>query len=241
VFAVRATGDSMNGGKTPIGDGDWLVMRLARGAGLGSLAGRVVLVQTPDAQDGFAYQVKRLVQNGERWWLRSDNPERPSHEATADTTPIAQLVATIRPETLGPAVGARLASDEVGAAFGLASPTTLERTGRYEGHLFVVVSDRGHFTEPDRLENITVDRRPGETAFVLARAEAGAPWRSRGKAFLRRTLDAGRRGAVFSGTARHESSAGHFTNHWFARRTPGFACYPRATTADGASSCRQNQ
>src|SRR6185436_15777214 len=27
VFAVRAAGDSMHGGKTPIGDGDWLVMK----------------------------------------------------------------------------------------------------------------------------------------------------------------------------------------------------------------------
>jgi hypothetical protein len=36
AFAVRAAGGSMNGGKNPIQDGDWLVMRWARGAGLGS-------------------------------------------------------------------------------------------------------------------------------------------------------------------------------------------------------------
>lgn len=46
VFAVCAAGDSMHGGKTPIADGDWLVMKWARGASLGSLEGRVALLQT---------------------------------------------------------------------------------------------------------------------------------------------------------------------------------------------------
>jgi hypothetical protein len=131
-------------------------------------------------------------QNAERWWLRSDNPERPSLGATADTTPIAQLVATIRPETLGPAIGERLAPDAIRAAFGLASVTLLERTARYEGHLFLVITDKGHFTEPDQLQTIITDRRPGETAFVLARPAAGAPFRYCGVvrcAEARRTLE----------------------------------------------------
>jgi hypothetical protein len=72
-------------------------------------------------------------QNAERWWLRSDNPERPSLEATAKTT-------------------------------------------------LLVVTDKGHCTEPDRLQTIITDRRPGETAFLLARPEAGAPFRYRGVA-----------------------------------------------------------
>jgi hypothetical protein len=141
------------------------------------VAGRVALVQSPDGHDGFAYPVKRIVQNGERWWLRLDNPERPSLEASADTTPIAQLVATIKPETQGPVIGERLAPDEIGAAFGLASATLLERTARHEGHLFLVITDKDHFSEPDRVLTIITDRRPGETAFVLARSAAAAPLR----------------------------------------------------------------
>ncbi|MEO8179809.1 MAG: DEAD/DEAH box helicase family protein [Deltaproteobacteria bacterium] len=177
VFAVRAAGDSMKGGKTPIGDGDWLVMKWARGDTLGSLVGRVALVQTPDGHDTFAYQVKRIVQEGERWWLRSDNPERASSEATDATTPIARLVAQIAPETLGPGVGELLTDDGAAAAFGLDPGIAVERTGRYEGHLFIVVTDKGRFTEPDRIELVIGDRRPGETAFVLARREVGESWR----------------------------------------------------------------
>jgi len=39
------------------------------------------------------------------------------------------------------------------------------------------VTERGQFTAPDRLESVVSDRMPGETAFVLARAEGEAPWR----------------------------------------------------------------
>jgi len=60
VFAVRAAGDSMDGGAAPfrdggaapIRDGDWVVLRFCRGASLGKIAGRVALVQVPDAVDG---------------------------------------------------------------------------------------------------------------------------------------------------------------------------------------------
>ena len=177
TFAVRAAGDSMNGGKTPIGDGDWLVMRWARGAGLPSVAGRVALVKTPDEHGGFAYQVKRIFQEAGHWWLRSDNPERAAVEATAGTIPIALLVSSIAPETLAPTVGELLAPEEVGVPFGLASGAVVSRNGRYDGHLFLFVTDKGRFTEPDRLEMVVSDRRPGETAFVLARAGGEAPWR----------------------------------------------------------------
>jgi hypothetical protein len=46
LFAVRASGESMNGGANPIDDGDWLVFRLARGIGLGAMEGRIALLQT---------------------------------------------------------------------------------------------------------------------------------------------------------------------------------------------------
>ena len=48
LFAVRAAGHSMDGGKRPIRDGDWLVMRLARSAPLSQVEGRVALVEIPD-------------------------------------------------------------------------------------------------------------------------------------------------------------------------------------------------
>ena len=43
--------------------------------------------------------------------------------------------------------------------------------------MFLLVDARDSFTASDRLRSIIDDRRPGETAFVLARATAGDDWR----------------------------------------------------------------
>ncbi len=98
VFLVRASGDSMQGGLRPIHDGDWVALRWARGVGLGALEGKVALVQVPDPVDGFGWQLKRIVRTGPGWILRSDNPERPSFPASAETTAIATLLEVLRPD-----------------------------------------------------------------------------------------------------------------------------------------------
>ncbi|MBI3726265.1 DEAD/DEAH box helicase family protein [bacterium] len=173
IFAVRASGDSMDGGPRPIRDGDWLVRRFARSAGLGAIAGRVALLQVEDEHGAFGYQVKRVVQDGSRWTLRSDNPARPSFPASERTVPIAVLVEVVRPEDIAPAVGSRLVADEVAAKFGLSAAP---KTGRVDGHLFVLVETAEQFAEPDRLRWAAPDRRPAETAFVLARGPGQADW-----------------------------------------------------------------
>ncbi|MCO5170375.1 MAG: DEAD/DEAH box helicase family protein [Planctomycetes bacterium] len=174
VFAVRAAGDSMDGGRQPIHDGDWLVLRFARGAGLRSLLGRVALVQVDDAPDGHAYQVKRIVEEDGRVLLRSDNPARPSFAATAAMTAIATLVEAIPPERLAPPPSSTHSVDALTTAFGLTEPP---RTGRVDGHLFLLVTERGLFVAPDRLRWSSPDRRPAETAYVLTPGAAPDTWR----------------------------------------------------------------
>jgi superfamily II DNA or RNA helicase/HKD family nuclease len=179
LFAVRASGDSMEGGKHPIRDGDWLVMRFARGASREEIAGKIAVLQVPDADMGFAYQVKRVVRDGTRWVLRSDNPTHPSFAATADTVPIAVLVDVIRPEDISPRPGEKLDQDQVTAAFSLDTPP---RSGRCDGHLFLCIQAPGALVAPDRIRAILDDRRPGETAFVLTRPPGEATWRYAGVA-----------------------------------------------------------
>ncbi len=95
IFLVRVDGDSMDGGAAPIRDGAWIALRHARGVGLAAIEGKVALVQVGDDTGGFAWQLKRVVRDGRGWRLRSDNPERPSFTATADTVVIATLVAVL--------------------------------------------------------------------------------------------------------------------------------------------------
>ncbi len=176
LFAVRAAGDSMDGGSDPIHDGDWLVFRYARGAGLGSVVGRVALVQTDAGAGDHGFQVKRIVEDGGRWLLRSDNPTRPSFPATAETVPVAVLVEHFAPERLAPPAGTRLDREALASHFGL---TDAPRTARVQGHL-VVVGDQASFASPTRLRAPVAGLRPGETAFVLEPEADGEHWRYRG-------------------------------------------------------------
>jgi hypothetical protein len=83
------------------------------------------------------------------------------------------LVERMSPEALAPEVGERIEDGRVGAAFGLDEEP---KGGRVGGHLFVLVDGPGMLVAPDRVNAAIGDRRPGETAFVLARHEQGA-WR----------------------------------------------------------------
>jgi len=109
--------------------------------------------------------VKRVVQEGGRWKLRSDNPAAESFDATEERTPIARLVESVRPEALAPAAGERLEAAELKRWFGIDGEP---RTGRVVGHLFVVIEGAGSLSASDRVSVSVPDRRAGETAFMVA-------------------------------------------------------------------------
>jgi len=179
LFAVRVAGTSMDGGKEPLHDGDWAVMRLARSATAAALLGRVVLVQVPGEAFGSQYQIKRLVRRNSTLVLASDNPAGPTVAPDGDMVAIARLDRSVRPEDLAPPVGTVIVEQELAARFGLEE--VLATTGRYGGHLFAFVDAKGLLAAPDRLRLPLADRRPGETAFAVARRADGA-WRYLGVA-----------------------------------------------------------
>src|SRR5690606_24255200 len=79
----------------------------------------------------------------------------------------------IRPEDIAPAVGERIADEDLPSAFNLTTIFREERGSRsykrIDGHLFILIEQRGALIEPDRIRASVPDRRPGETAFVLTR------------------------------------------------------------------------
>lgn len=172
LFAVRVSGSSMDGGKSPLRDGDWAVMRLARSAPANSVLHRIVLVQEPIDGAGMQYQIKRLERESGQYRLTSDNPDGPSFDATPGTTVIALLDRAFHPEDLGPPPGTVLSSTRLAAAFGLDSAET--DSGRYGGHLFVFVDRKGMLDAPERVREPLISRRPGETAFVFAKKSEDA-------------------------------------------------------------------
>ncbi|MDB4958194.1 MAG: ATP-dependent helicase YejH [Myxococcales bacterium] len=186
LFAVRVSGTSMDGGKQPLHDGDWTVMRLARSMPASSVEGRVVLVQVEDDAHGAGYQIKRLKRDGRAWRLTSDNPDGPTFEATEAMVPIARLERSLRPEDLAPAIGTVCEEPELARQFQLdrLSP----RSDRHMGHLFIFIDQPDLLVEPDRVRFTGITPRPAETAFVLAKREATS-WQYIG--ICRQTADRG--------------------------------------------------
>jgi len=174
LFAVRVSGTSMDGGKQPLHDGDWAVMRLCRGQSSRALENRVVLVEVPTGQIGSGYNIKRLRRDGVRWLLTSDNPEGPTIEADASMVAIARFEQVISPSDLAPPDGAVIKDIDLPSSFGL--DYLAPQSGRHGGHLFIFVTEKGQLTGPDRVIFTPVTPHPSETAFVLSRRD-DASWR----------------------------------------------------------------
>jgi superfamily II DNA or RNA helicase/diadenosine tetraphosphate (Ap4A) HIT family hydrolase/SOS-response transcriptional repressor LexA len=186
LFAVRVSGTSMDGGKQPLHDGDWAVMRLARSMPASAVEGRVVLVQVDGDAHGAGYQIKRLKRDGRGWHLTSDNPAGPTFAATEAMVPVARLERSLRPEDLAPAIGTVCDEPELARPFGL--DELPPRSDRHAGHLFLFVDQPDVLIEPDRLRFTGVMPRPAETAFVLAKRDPTS-WQYLGVA--RQTEDRG--------------------------------------------------
>jgi superfamily II DNA or RNA helicase/diadenosine tetraphosphate (Ap4A) HIT family hydrolase/SOS-response transcriptional repressor LexA len=167
VFAVRVSGSSMDGGRDPLRDGDWAIMRVARSLPASSVENRVVLVEVEGSSFGAHYQIKRLTREGRGWRLTSDNPDGPSFDAHEGMTPIARLERSIHPEDLAPPRGSPIAEPELATTFSM--PGLVPRSDRHSGHLFIFVDAKGQLVEPDRVRFDGVTARPSETAFVLAK------------------------------------------------------------------------
>ena len=180
-FAVRAAGTSMEGWRTEIRDGDWLVMQWCRSLGLPALQGRVALIACGDPDEGQSYHVKRIVKTAEGYVYRSDNPRVPERPAESGDEAIARLVATIRPEDLAARVGTLLRDEDLVSVFALSRPPHAPWS-RVDGHLFLLLEAAGTLSAPDRASVVVPDRHPGETAFVLARWGTENRWRYLGVA-----------------------------------------------------------
>ena len=96
-FVVRASGDSMNGGETPIQDGDLILCEWNPGATAESVQGRAhLLVGHDTAETSFAViKVPRLTREG--WRLESWNPTVPplAVPPTTKLEPVARVVRVI--------------------------------------------------------------------------------------------------------------------------------------------------
>ena len=91
-FVARAIGNSMNGGKQPVQDGDYLLLELIDPAKAGSITGSTVVIERQDAggDDQYLLRVVHKRPDG-RYILKAANPDYPDYEVDEGMRTLARL------------------------------------------------------------------------------------------------------------------------------------------------------
>lgn len=101
-FVARATGDSMNGGKQPVLDGDYLLLELIDPAHAGSISGDTMVVERQDAGGDDQYLLRVVTKSPDgRYVLKATNPDYPDYEADEEMRTVARLKEVLRENEIG--------------------------------------------------------------------------------------------------------------------------------------------
>ncbi len=116
-FIARASGNSMNGGRNPIQDGDYLLLERISPNRAGSIAGSVLVVERQDASGDNQYLLRQVIKTpeGERI-LRANNPDYKDIQTTEEFRTHARLKAILEPWEL--AVGQKIKREQIPELFG---------------------------------------------------------------------------------------------------------------------------
>jgi len=97
-FIARASGNSMNGGKSPIRDGDYLLLDLVTPESAGSISNQLVVIEKQDdtGDDQYLLRYVKKVGTGE-YVLQAWNEDYPDIPATGDMVTRARVKQVIDP------------------------------------------------------------------------------------------------------------------------------------------------
>jgi superfamily II DNA or RNA helicase/SAM-dependent methyltransferase len=117
-FIACASGNSMNGGKHPIRDGDFLLFEHLSPTNAGSITGTVMAIERQDeAGDGSQYLLRVVTKSPDGGYvLRANNPDYEDMPANDDMRTLARLKAVIDP--LDMAIGQPLMREDIPLLFG---------------------------------------------------------------------------------------------------------------------------
>lgn len=118
-FIARASGDSMNGGKNPIRDGDFLLLEHVTPTSAGSITGNLMVVERQDEVGDNQYLLRRVAKRPDGGYvLKANNPTYEDLPATEQMRTLARLRAVLDPLEL--AVGEAFDREAIPPLFGAA-------------------------------------------------------------------------------------------------------------------------
>jgi superfamily II DNA or RNA helicase/SAM-dependent methyltransferase len=116
-FIARASGNSMNGGKTPVRDGDYLLLELVNSNSTVSITGNIMAVERQGEAGEHQYLLRVVTKESDgHYTLKANNPEYVDLYATEEMRIFARLHAVLDPLEL--VVGQPLMREEIPPLFG---------------------------------------------------------------------------------------------------------------------------
>ncbi|MEX1198897.1 MAG: DUF3427 domain-containing protein [Pseudohongiellaceae bacterium] len=119
-FIARASGNSMNGGRSPIVDGDYLLLEVIDADHAGKITGEVIAIERQEAGDN-QYLLRKILKDSDGTYrLRANNPDYEdivvTDELQSQFRTFARLRGVIDP--LAMHIGQRLLREEIPGLFG---------------------------------------------------------------------------------------------------------------------------
>jgi superfamily II DNA or RNA helicase/SOS-response transcriptional repressor LexA len=117
-FIAQASGNSMDGGKKPIRDGDYLLLELVSPSNAGSITGTVMAIERQDEVGGENQYLLRVVTKAKdgSYTLKANNPAYEDLKANDEMRTLARLRTVVDPLDL--VIGQPFVRDEIPALFG---------------------------------------------------------------------------------------------------------------------------
>jgi superfamily II DNA or RNA helicase/HKD family nuclease/SOS-response transcriptional repressor LexA len=182
-FIARASGNSMNGGKNPIQDGDYLLLEQVTPNSAGSITGLIMAIERQDSGDN--QYLLRLVTKPSpgRYILRATNPDYEDLEADEDMRTFARLKEILDPLEL--AIGQEFMREDIPAIFGQEYNPGNWNTGHvvlndHRTHILLVTLNKQGKSEEHRYHDYWVD----ETTFHWQSQNSTTPESKRGKELI---------------------------------------------------------
>ena len=183
-FIARASGHSMDGGKNPIRDGDYLLLERLTPAGAGSITGAVIAIERQDESGDNQYLLRMVLKSpGGAYVLRANNPAYSDLDATDDMRTLARLKEVLDPLEL--ALGRGFLREDIPPLFGLAFNQGLWNVGHVvlhdqKAHVLLITLNKQGKAEDHKYLDHWID----EKTFHWQSQNATTPESSKGRSII---------------------------------------------------------
>lgn len=117
-FIAQASGNSMNGGKNPINDGDYLLFEQVTPTSAGSISNQIIAIERQDEAGDNQYLLRKVLKNPDgSYTLKANNPEYEDLPADESMMTFARFKGKLDPMSLF--VGKNFKREEIPPLFGV--------------------------------------------------------------------------------------------------------------------------